>query len=227
MERRHSKERNDVISIVTKALSESSQFLKDYLSLANAHPTHFIVNNLWDNLLPQHIQEELLALSDQELCKLPLYQHLRNVGTADKATITNTLRQAHDIQCISSTNFTSTSTSQIDVSGGQREGRNLNDEFDVNHTVTRWDNLNNFLLEAQNHSMQNLPCTNTDLKNIWDWLEDKSTAVLNGPIEPQWVNTFMKKKKLHEVEIMATLCTQLFYKSSANIVRSGFISFEF
>ena len=56
---------------VSLCLEHMIDFLKPYLSVANAHAAHFITRNQWE-MLPRILQEDLLQLTDDQLRMLPL-----------------------------------------------------------------------------------------------------------------------------------------------------------
>ncbi|KAL8599317.1 hypothetical protein ACOMHN_008032 [Nucella lapillus] len=58
-------------AMVQEALSGAAHFLTHYLPLANTHAVDFIIHDAWNTRLPRNIQSELLALSEQQLVKLP------------------------------------------------------------------------------------------------------------------------------------------------------------
>lgn len=57
---------------VLDQMKRLTSFLTNYLPLANAHNSDFIVCQHWRQMLPENIAVELLTLSDDDLTSLPL-----------------------------------------------------------------------------------------------------------------------------------------------------------
>ena len=49
---------------VEKCIIKNYQFLYKYLPLANGHNTDFIVDDLWNSLVPENIRNDLLNIAD-------------------------------------------------------------------------------------------------------------------------------------------------------------------
>ncbi|XP_033739673.1 methyltransferase-like protein 25 [Pecten maximus] len=56
---------------VQLCLDDVLHMLQSYLPFCNAHSNDFIIHNHWENHIPAEIREELLAMSDQQLCDFP------------------------------------------------------------------------------------------------------------------------------------------------------------
>lgn len=214
------------VSRVRQTLSQCANFIKDFSDLANAHPCDFIVNNHWNRLLPDYIQKQLLQLSEKNLAKLLTCQHTDYDPSTTSSFCTDAPCEYLDHQfrksdidgCIKSMDDGNKLQTNIVP---QTEMEDLNIEYQENsNSPIPWKgrSLNQFLSEAQKNCLEGLASVCTDVDELQSWLREG----INVSQETMpFVQTYMKVKKEHEVEIMAAVCTCLFHKCSADMVCSA------
>ena len=207
-----------------RTLLELWVFLKNYLPLANAHNTSFIVNKYWEKYVPSNIRQELLNLDLQDLAQLPngtakLKEKSHSQGCTETEEIDQPKKQESigKSESISSVNRTNTCTvkyqSQDVISKGSKMDSNMDASAGTglharpsidSSKLPTWtcDHLYDFVAEARKHSLLNL----IDSAEVEKMKVDRT---IDGKWDEVFVTNFMDVKKAHEVEEMAGVCAHL------------------
>ena len=201
---------------IQEALLECADFLTCYLQLANAHPVDFITQDRWNRVLPQNIQKELSALTVEELHQLPSCQ-TQNVFHDCKQA-----RRLSEEAAASKSDHSKLPSDVERLTLNKKEGPLPEEGLSSNKKQSmlwKHNSLQEFLTAVQEHCIEHLQCVKASVQDFSSWLGEKDD--LTRPETVPFVRAFMKQKKMHEVEIMADLCAQIFNKCSADVVSSA------
>ena len=203
---------------IQEALLECADFLSCYTQLANAHPVDFIVQDLWNRIIPQNIQRELSALSAEELHQLPDCQ-TPNALSFNRHNQTQTRSKEAGASASEITDSDTSLPCDVDrlVLGTEEGTSHKEDLSSSKRQSTRWkqNSLCDFLIAVQEHCIEHFQCLKALEGNFSSWLGEKDGKRSERAV---FVHAFMKEKKMHEVEIMADMCTKIFNKCSADVV---------
>jgi hypothetical protein len=226
-------------SAVVQTLTACADFLGRHLDLANSHPVDFIVKDLWHRILPEEIQEELQALSEDQLKHVPSSRLEHDNKTSQSE---NDCGDA-DVLC--------SNVEKLKVFSNERGLAVKEDLYDCDFSVcankdcacannifprksyspsATWQHsspLQDFLASVQKHCLENLPHVAMDVASLNSWLHEGGDSEIVGQhAENVFVHAFMKEKKMHEVEIMANVCRKLFDKAAADVVRHSLCKYN-
>lgn len=217
-------------------LVSATSFLQNYLPLANAHATDFIINRHWTEFIPGDICSELLGLTEQELISLPSINLPSKLFDSKGATDTKPLAKivpSKDPEVRTYSNFESKTNDKIDQndesniiiekpeskSDENKECSTMENKFSNENFPRRisptWmhPDLSSFLQDAKRHT---LPCSGLVLS-----LDDYRERHLLSESENQTDITpkdFMNLKKHHEIGVMGSLCSSLAHKKDIYVV---------
>ncbi|KAL5009585.1 hypothetical protein ScPMuIL_011890 [Solemya velum] len=211
-------------------LVNASNFLQNYLPLANAHGIDFIVKSHWNKFVPEQIRTELLSLTEEQLISLPDINLTTMLFASNPTHETLTSEEPYS----SSSNFDSevknkpvntfTCSSEVSISKNENsksdedeqlsagENKSTNKEF-LKYVCPNWihTDLGSFLKDARGYS---LPCSGLVL-SLQDYREKHELSEKQTHITPK---DFMNQKKHHEIGVMGSLCSSMARKYDIDVI---------
>lgn len=193
---------------VQRKLQEVGEFLVDYLPLANAHNSDFLVLNHWENLLHSDIATELLSLSSEQLIALPstdacvlkscINQHTEEYKSAPIEV--DTVIQGEDVAPV----IFKPNKKLMVCKYHRQKSRQLKPKWD-RKIRPHWHHktLATFLAAAHHHTLSQLNVL-TDVTEFTTLMSEPSCLTNRVTI-----TNFMSSKKSYEVDVMSDLCATL------------------
>ncbi|XP_060068347.1 probable methyltransferase-like protein 25 isoform X2 [Ylistrum balloti] len=138
---------------------------QSYLPFCNAHSNDFIIESHWDNHIPPCIREELLHMTDQELCDFPakyidmLENHVKAVDSSDNRIVKGSSKWIHEdlnsyLQAVCGTNLKSLGV-LVDIEYLFSKTGQVKDDLQIK----------NFMTNKKSHEVDIMTCVGSRLAN--------------------------------------------------------------
>ena len=204
------------INSVKDKLNEILTFLKPYLPLANAHATEFITEQQWERLIPEHIGDDLMACTDEELKRLPLLGFVDNEVQRENPSVVSAAEEMfHNCSLKENPCTPDSKAEEVVVNKCNKETTQTAtvNERNSHNEHQRWihSSLSDFCSCAKRNTIDGQGLA----VSVSEMVEKLALADSDPEV---FAPTYMNLKKSHEIDVLSDVCARLSRSTQCSLV---------